>query len=158
MTLESPGAPTSTAMDKFSGTSPAISKRRVGGGESLEATVGTQKWPRLHRLSVVVLVVGLAVTGALTASSRLSDLHNEQRLSNLQTSLTASALAVAPVDLERRLGQVAAASGELRTSRDVPSRHRGIVGSNGTLCERITCSSSQRASAGTCTCRSQADY
>jgi serine phosphatase RsbU (regulator of sigma subunit) len=60
----------------------------------------------------VVLVVGLAVTGALTASSRLSYLHDEQRLSNLQTNLTASALGIAPVDLERRLGQAAAAAGE----------------------------------------------
>ena len=67
---------------------------------------------KLHRLSLVVLVVGLVVTGALTASSRLSYLHNEQRLSNLQTSLTASALGIAPVDLERRLGQAAAAAGE----------------------------------------------
>jgi serine phosphatase RsbU (regulator of sigma subunit) len=59
-----------------------------------------------------VLVVGLAVTGALTASSRLSYLHNEQHLSNLQTNLTASALGIAPADLERVLGQAAAAAGE----------------------------------------------
>ena len=72
----------------------------------------TRNRRKLHRLSLVVLVVGLVVTGALTASSRLSYLHNEQRLSNLQTSLTASALGVAPVDLERRLGQAAAAAGE----------------------------------------------
>jgi serine phosphatase RsbU (regulator of sigma subunit) len=48
----------------------------------------------------------------LTASSRINYLHNEQRLSNLETSLTASALGIAPVDLERRLGQAAAAAGE----------------------------------------------
>jgi serine phosphatase RsbU (regulator of sigma subunit) len=66
----------------------------------------------LHRLSVVVLIVGLVVTGALTAGSRVAYLHDEQRLSNLQTNLTASALGIAPVDLERRLGQVAAASAE----------------------------------------------
>jgi hypothetical protein len=41
----------------------------------------------------------------LTASSRLNFLHSEQRLTNLETSLTASALGVAPVDLERRLGE-----------------------------------------------------
>jgi len=51
-----------------------------------------------------VLVVGLVVTGALTTSSQLSYRHNEQRLTNLQTSLTASALGVAPADLERRIG------------------------------------------------------
>ena len=67
---------------------------------------------KLHRLSLIVLVVGLVVTGVLTASSRLSYLHNEQRLTNLQTKLTTSALGVAPVDLERRLGQAAAAGGE----------------------------------------------
>ena len=66
----------------------------------------------LHSLSVVVLVVGLAVTGTLTTTSRLNYVHNEQRLSNLQTRLTASALGVSPVDLERRLGQAAAAAGE----------------------------------------------
>ncbi len=59
-----------------------------------------------------MLIVGLVVTGALTVSSRLSYLHSEQHLSNLQTGLTASALGVAPVDLERRLGQAAAAAGE----------------------------------------------
>jgi len=52
------------------------------------------------------------VTGALTVSSRLSYLHSEQHLSNLQTGLTASALGIAPVDLERRLGQAVAAAGE----------------------------------------------
>jgi hypothetical protein len=69
----------------------------------------------LHRVSIVVLVVGLAVTGVLTASSRLNYLHNEQRLSNLQTSLTASALGIVPVELERQLGAAAAAAGESAT-------------------------------------------
>ena len=67
---------------------------------------------RPFRLSVIVLAIGLAVTGVLTASSRLSYLHNEQRLTNLQTSLTASALDVAPVDLERRLGEAVSVSAE----------------------------------------------
>ena len=72
----------------------------------------TENRRRLHRLSLVVLLVGLILTGVLTASSRLNYLHDEQRLSNLQTNLTASALGIAPVDLERRLGQAAAAAGE----------------------------------------------
>jgi serine phosphatase RsbU (regulator of sigma subunit) len=67
---------------------------------------------RPPRLSVIVLAIGLVVTGVLTASSRLSYLHNEQRLTNLQTSLTASALDVAPVDLERRLGEAVSVSAE----------------------------------------------
>jgi serine phosphatase RsbU (regulator of sigma subunit) len=80
---------------------------------------------RLHQLSFVVLAVGLAVTGTLAATSRLSYLHAEKRLSNLQTRLTASALGVAPVDLERRLGQAAAAAGE--SSQPVATFRRVIV-------------------------------
>ncbi len=66
----------------------------------------------LHRLSLVVLVVGLLLTGTLTAISRVNYIHNEQRLSDLQANLTASALGIAPVNLERVLGQAAAAAGE----------------------------------------------
>jgi serine phosphatase RsbU (regulator of sigma subunit) len=73
----------------------------------------------------VVLVVGLVVTGVLTASSRLNYLHDEQRLSNLQTNLTASALGIAPVDLERRLGQTAAAAGE---APDPVATFRQVIG------------------------------
>jgi serine phosphatase RsbU (regulator of sigma subunit) len=73
----------------------------------------------LHRLSLIVLLVGLAVTGALTVSSQASYLHDEQHLSKLQTNLTASALGIAPVDLERRLGQAAAAAGEASDPVDV---------------------------------------
>ena len=73
----------------------------------------TTRKPRvLHRLSIVVLVVGLLVTGTLTAISRVNYLHNEQHLSDLQANLTASALGVAPADLERRLGEAAGAAGE----------------------------------------------
>lgn len=79
-------------------------------GASSAASGTTKSHP--HRLSVVVLVLGLVVTGVLTATSRLSYVHNEQRLTNLQTSLTASALGVAPVDLERRLGQAVGAAAE----------------------------------------------
>jgi serine phosphatase RsbU (regulator of sigma subunit) len=84
-----------------------------GGHDASSAqTRVARRRPALHRLSLIVLVVGLVVTGVLTATSRLNYLHNEQRLSNLQTRLTASALGIAPVDLERRLGQAAAAAGE----------------------------------------------
>lgn len=88
-------------------------KRASMNSLDLPLTTQPQRYTHmLHRLSLAVLVVGLVVTGTLTATSRLNYLHNEQRLSNLQTSLTASALGVAPVDLERRLGQAAGAAGE----------------------------------------------
>lgn len=71
------------------------------------------RFPRAaHRLSLTVFVIGLLVTGVLTTISRLSFVHNEQRLTNLETSLTASALGVAPVDLERRLGQAVGSAAE----------------------------------------------
>jgi serine phosphatase RsbU (regulator of sigma subunit) len=79
---------------------------------------------RPRRLSAAVLVIGLVVTGALTATSQLSYLHNEQRLDNLQTNLTASALGIAPVDLERRLGQAAAAAGE---AQDPAATFRRVI-------------------------------
>ena len=60
--------------------------------------------PLLHPLSVVVLVAGLVLTGVLTATSRVNYLHTEQRLSDLQANLSASALGIAPVELERRVG------------------------------------------------------
>ena len=83
------------------------------------STQATRNRLNLRQICLVVLVVGLVVTGALTVSSRLSYLHNEQRLSNLQTSLTASALGIAPADLERRLGQ---AVGGCRPKRPIPPR------------------------------------
>ena len=66
----------------------------------------------LRPLTIVVVIVGLAATGVLTATARLSYLHDEQRLTNLQASLTAAALDSAPVDLENRLGQAVSASAE----------------------------------------------
>ncbi len=107
MTLErTPASPTEESVQ----TPPAAARRQVGHNGSPTPTAGDR--PRLQRLSLVVVVVGLVVTGVLTASSRPNYLHDEQRLSNLQTNLTASALGIAPVDLERRLGQTAAAAGE----------------------------------------------
>jgi len=96
-------------------TTGPVAKRSAAGGPQVaspRAVPATRNRRKLHRLSLVVLVVGLVVTGALTVSSRLSYLHSEQHLSNLQTGLTASALGIAPVDLERRLGQAVAAAGE----------------------------------------------
>jgi len=62
------------------------------------------RW-RLHRLSIAVLLIGLLVTAALAVASRLNYVHNEQRQVDTQAQLTAAALAVAPVDVQRRLGR-----------------------------------------------------
>jgi hypothetical protein len=93
-------------------TPPAAERVQVDHDGSPNPRRAKRRRRRLPQVSIVVLIVGLVVTGVLTASSRLSYLHNEQHLSNLQTNLTASALGIAPVDLERRLGQAAAAAGE----------------------------------------------
>jgi serine phosphatase RsbU (regulator of sigma subunit) len=112
MTLTRSGASPSRSSSRSIGTSPQALGKPVDPDASSNPTRPNPNRRMLHRLSLVVLVVGLVVTGVLTVTSRLSYLHNEQRLSNLQTSLTASALGVAPVDLERRLGQAAGAAGE----------------------------------------------
>ena len=112
---------------EFARTPPSAERRRVDHDCSPSLTPPRRNRPKLHRVSLVVLVVGLVVTGVLTASSRLSYLHDEQRLSNLQTNLTASALGIAPVDLERRLGQAAAAAGE--ASEPVATFRRVIASS-----------------------------
>jgi len=111
MTLERTGTPHSTPM-KESTVTPPGARQQVDNDGSPRLTPAKRDRRKLHQLSLVVLVVGLVVTGVLTASSRLGYLHTEQRLSNLQTNLTASALGIAPADLERLLGQAAAASGE----------------------------------------------
>ncbi|HVB07114.1 MAG TPA: PP2C family protein-serine/threonine phosphatase [Acidimicrobiales bacterium] len=59
------------------------------------------------RAALVVLLFGAIVTVLLTVSSRVGYVHNEQRLTGLETQLTGSALGGAQVDLERRLGQAA---------------------------------------------------
>jgi hypothetical protein len=60
-------------------------------------------WPP-HRLSLLIVAVGLVVTTALTVASHLGYVHNEQRLTTLETRFAAAAFEVAPLDLERRLG------------------------------------------------------
>jgi serine phosphatase RsbU (regulator of sigma subunit) len=115
-------APSSTA--KGPARAPEVGKRDSGQGESPEMAPAKQQRHGLHRLSVGVLVVGLLLTGTLTAVSRLNYLHNEQHLTDLQANLTASALGVAPVDLERRLGQAAGAAGE---SSDPASTFQRVI-------------------------------
>ena len=89
------------------------------------------------------------MTGGLTVSSRLNYLHNEQRLTNLQTKLTASALGVAPVDLERRLGQAGAAAGE---APDPAATFRRVIASSMAPAGPFTTASLVLVPAGTSRC------
>lgn len=66
----------------------------------------------VHRLALGVLVGGLALTAALSASLQASYLHQQQRITSSQTALTAASLGVAQVDLNRRLGEAVAAAAE----------------------------------------------
>jgi serine phosphatase RsbU (regulator of sigma subunit) len=69
---------------------------------------------RPSALTVTVLVIGFVVTGLLTASSRISYLHNERRLTQLQTSLTADVIGIAPVEVESRLGEALSAASQAK--------------------------------------------
>ncbi len=61
---------------------------------------------QFSRASLLVVIVGLVVTAALSVGAEVSYTHNQKRLTSLQTSLTASALEATPVEFERRLGSV----------------------------------------------------
>jgi serine phosphatase RsbU (regulator of sigma subunit) len=89
--------------------------------------VGGDVVRRPNRLAVAVLVIGLVVTGVLVAGSRIGYLHSEKRLAALQSSLTASALGVAPVDLERRLGIAVGVAGE---AQDPAVEFRRVIASS----------------------------
>jgi hypothetical protein len=72
---------------------------------------------RPHRLTVVVLLIGVLATAGLTALSRLNYVHNERRELSTQAQLTAAALAVQPVDIQRALGRattLVSATGNVR--------------------------------------------
>ncbi|MGH9087023.1 MAG: PP2C family protein-serine/threonine phosphatase [Acidimicrobiales bacterium] len=81
-------------------------------------------WRRLIAVPVAVAALGLAVTGAVTATARVNYLDNEQRMITLQSQLTASTLQEAPIDLERRLGRPA---GEAALTAGSPSLFRQVV-------------------------------
>ena len=68
---------------------------------------------RAHLLPAVTLLVGFAITAGITVFAHLSVQRTEAHLLKLQTELTANAIQVAPVDIQRRLGPrvTAAASG-----------------------------------------------
>ena len=71
----------------------------------IAAAHAARRWP--HRLSIAVCVVGLIVTAGLCTASRLNYAQNERRQVSTQAQLVAAALAVAPVDVQRRLGRAA---------------------------------------------------
>ncbi len=78
--------------------------------EGHEVPDRAQRVPSRRRLSahlapLVVAVVGLLLTAVVTTVAHLSYLHSEDRVLSLEARLTQSALAVGPVDLERRLGK-----------------------------------------------------
>ncbi len=75
---------------------------QLGDNRAAKAHPGGRHW-RPGGQAIAVAVVGLLVTAGLTAAWRLTYLHNERHLTALQTQLTGAALAVAPVDVERRL-------------------------------------------------------
>jgi serine phosphatase RsbU (regulator of sigma subunit) len=124
MTLEQIDTPVSTDTEESVPT-PTVSQPAFDHDRSPETGQATRKRPVLHRVSVLVLVVGLLVTGVVTAISRLNYVHNEQHLSDLQANLTASAFGVAPVDLERRLGEAAGEAGE---ASDPASTFQRVIG------------------------------
>ncbi len=68
-------------------------------------STGLAGWRR-HWQAGTVLVVGLAITAGLAVSSALDYAHNEQRLTSLQTKLTASVLQTAQPQLQTILGRV----------------------------------------------------
>ncbi|HTX01831.1 MAG TPA: SpoIIE family protein phosphatase, partial [Acidimicrobiales bacterium] len=104
--------------------SPADHNRAAAAEGRAPAALSSQRRGAPHRLTVAVAVLGLAVTALLTIASRINYQHNEQRLTTLQTQLTASALSVAPEDLERRLG---VAVGVASQARDPASAYERVM-------------------------------
>lgn len=70
---------------------------------AVSARVRRRRWP--HRLTLVVLGIGLTATALLSVVSRTNYLHNEQRLVSTQAQLAGAALAAAPIELQRLLGR-----------------------------------------------------
>ncbi len=67
---------------------------------------------RISGTTLAVIVAGLLVTATLTVVSETSYRHNEQRLTTLQSKLTASLIGTAPVQLEGQLARVVGLSAE----------------------------------------------
>lgn len=84
------------------------------GRESLRSAPPAPRW---SRLAIAVLLLGLLITGGLCTASRINYLRNERRQVKAQAQLAADAVAVAPVDVQRRIGRATAlAAGTGRAS------------------------------------------
>jgi len=82
---------------------------------------------RPHLATLLVVAVGLLVTAALAIGANDSYQHSQRRLTSLQTRLTAAAANAAPIDFERRLGQVA---GVVANSADPAAAFRRLIASS----------------------------
>jgi hypothetical protein len=69
------------------------------------------RW-RPRPFAIVVLLVGLVVTAALTVPAELTYRHNERRLLNLQTRLTTSLLGTAPQQTQAILARIVGLAAE----------------------------------------------
>ncbi len=75
-----------------------------GGGEADLDQPSARNWP-VQPASLFFLVLGLALTGVLTAWSQLSYLHSEQRLTKLDLRLAGSSISKSSDDVELRLSE-----------------------------------------------------
>jgi len=95
----------------------AVPATTVAGNDDVPpGTPARRRRRRPDRLTIIVLVIGILATAALCTLSRLNYVRNEQRQLSVQAQLTGAALAVAPVDVQRRLGRpttTVAASGDV---------------------------------------------
>jgi serine phosphatase RsbU (regulator of sigma subunit) len=74
---------------------PVAANPASSGSESSESEVGGRSKLSVRRLSLVVLLVGLVLTGALAWAAAATNNDNENRLLNLQVKQVAAALAAA---------------------------------------------------------------
>ena len=101
------------------GTQPGTAATLLGGQLDdpnqpvAETTPSRQKGTRrISGTTLAVIVAGLLVTATLTVVSETSYRHNEQRLTTLQSKLTASLIGTAPAQLEGQLARVVGLSAE----------------------------------------------
>lgn len=67
---------------------------------------GSRSRSQFRWASLSVVIVGLLVTALLTIGAEFSYQHDQERLTSLETRLTASALGAAPAEFERDLGRI----------------------------------------------------
>jgi serine phosphatase RsbU (regulator of sigma subunit) len=79
-----------------------------------------------QRLTLVVLVLGVAISGVLATLSRVNYTRNEQRLVTTQTRLAALTVSSTAVDFQRRLGRAATLA---LATKDPNEFHQSITSS-----------------------------